>query len=746
MISELKRRNVFKVGVAYLVLAWVVVQITSIAVPALHLPNWINTAVFFFGLIGFPFALFFAWAFEITPDGIKLESGISSGDSTAALMGRRLDFIIIGLMAIALIYFIYESRFQSPTALVSPTDQADVIAQVSIKVNANNPLISEPKGTSIAVLPFVNMSSDKEQEYFSDGISEEILNVLAKIPKLQVTSRSSAFAYKDTKINISEVAKVLGVKNVLEGSVRKSGARVRITAQLINAETDKHLWSDSYDRELDDIFQVQDEISAEIVDALKETLGISLVKTVSFAQTINPKAYDLYLQGLRGLHTYTFESLDNAAAALELATDIAPEFLMARIKLAETYARQIITGSRFDWLILDKAEALIKGVLSINPNSAEAYFVRSLIIKTDRKLRNQYAKEAYRLNPNNVDIIIRHAQSNGAGMGEDNARALFKRAQKVDPLNADLPYFFAVYLVQTLQKYSEAEQTLKQAIKVNPKNTFYPFYLGQIYAQHMGKIVDAIKLAENGARLDPNDPYFPQALSVYYLSLGSGLKSLEFADKAMSINANNAEIINQKVNSLIYLGQTVQALKLINDTVADANTVYPSKQVKERFITGAIYLLLKQQKFADAEALINLHIPGINESGNQSPPETLNEIENVNGILLLARVYKAQGQLAKVEKLVERVKGRDESFYLTGQARLLGIEYMNLAISSSLENNDEQTIKYLEAAIDNGYLYNWRAHLLQSPYFIDLAQRPDFMALIGRLETEMLKQIALLKQ
>jgi TolB-like protein/Tfp pilus assembly protein PilF len=611
-------------------------------------------------------------------------------------------------MAIALIYFIYESRFQSPTASVLPTEQAEVIAQASIKVNANNPLISEPKGTSIAVLPFVNMSSDKEQEYFSDGISEEILNVLAKIPKLQVTSRSSAFAYKDTKINISEVAKILGVKNVLEGSVRKSGVRVRITAQLINADTDKHLWSESYDRELDDIFQVQDEISAEIVDALNETLGISLVKTVSSAQTINPKAYDLYLQGLRGLHTYTFGSLDNAAAALELATDIAPEFLMARIKLAETYARQIITGSRFDWLILDKAETLIKEVLSINLNSAEAYFVRSLIIKTDRKLRNQYAKEAYWLNPNNVDIIIRHAQSNAAEMGEDNARALFKRAQKVDPLNADLPYFFAVYLVQ---KYSEAEQTLKQAIKVNPKNTFYPFYLGQIYAQHMGQIVDAIKLAENGARLDPNDPYFPQALSIYYLSLGSGVKSLEYAEKAMSINANNAEIINQKVNSLICFGQTAKALILINDTVADANTVYPSKQLKERFITGAVYLLLKQKKFDDAEALINLHIPGINEWVNQSPPATLNAIENVNGILLLARVYKAQGQLAKVEKLVERVKGRDESFYLTGQARLLGIEYMNLAISSSLENNDEQTIKYLEAAIDNGYLYNWRANL-----------------------------------
>ncbi|MFT5520223.1 MAG: hypothetical protein ACI9IA_000813, partial [Enterobacterales bacterium] len=207
--TELKRRNVFKVGVAYLVLAWVVIQVTDSAVPALNMPEWMNTVVFFLGIIGFPFAIFFAWAFEVTPEGIKKESEIAPEDSITSHTSRKLDFTIIGLLVLVAGYFIYESRFQSQSETL-------VTEKNSVEVDTSKKVSQAVEGSSIAVLPFVDMSPNRDHDYFSDGISEEILNVLAKIPNLKVTSRSSAFAFKGSKINISEVAKKLGVNNVLE--------------------------------------------------------------------------------------------------------------------------------------------------------------------------------------------------------------------------------------------------------------------------------------------------------------------------------------------------------------------------------------------------------------------------------------------------------------------------------------------------------------------------------------------------
>jgi TolB-like protein len=201
--------------------------------------------------MGFPFSLFFAWTFEITPEGVKRESSVRREESIAHHTGRKLDFVIIGLLIVGMGYFVYESRFAS--------EKVEVATESVSTTPANTDAVEqEPQGSSIAVLPFVNMSSDEEQEYFSDGISGEILNVLAQIPKLHVTSRSSSFAVKNKEINLSEVARLLGVKNILEGSVRKSGDELRITVQLVAAGSDKHLWSKTFDRTLtvNNIFEI----------------------------------------------------------------------------------------------------------------------------------------------------------------------------------------------------------------------------------------------------------------------------------------------------------------------------------------------------------------------------------------------------------------------------------------------------------------------------------------------------------
>ena len=262
LLQELKRRNVFRVGVAYVVVSWLVIQVIETVSDPLGLPDWTEAFFIVLVLAGLPIILLFSWAFELTPEGLKKTKEVDESESVTADTGKKLNQTIIVVLVLALAYFIWERQ-----GLVEQAEQStEQVAEV----------VETTGATSVAVLPFVNMSNDPDQEYFSDGISEELLNLLAKIPELRVPARTSSFQFKGQNLDIGDVAKQLNVKHVLEGSVRKADVRVRVTAQLIEADTGYHLWSDTYDRELDDIFAIQDEISAAIVSALSETLGLDV--------------------------------------------------------------------------------------------------------------------------------------------------------------------------------------------------------------------------------------------------------------------------------------------------------------------------------------------------------------------------------------------------------------------------------------------------------------------------------------
>ncbi|MDH3902866.1 MAG: hypothetical protein OES90_06560, partial [Xanthomonadales bacterium] len=268
--AELKRRNVFKVAVAYIIVAWLLLQVSDTLVPALHLPEWFNSGVAFVLIIGFPIAMIFAWAFEMTPEGIKKEKDVDRSQSITNVTSQKLNNVIIGVLVLALVYFAIDKFILAPGRTLPGSDQisqqaSDHTAETNEK-SALTPVEVTPdsieaNNKSIAVLPFVNMSSDPEQEYFSDGLSEELLNLLVKIPELHVAARTSSFSFKGQSIEIPEIASRLNVDHVLEGSVRKSGNQLRITAQLIQADNGYHLWSETYDRQLDNIFQIQDEIA-----------------------------------------------------------------------------------------------------------------------------------------------------------------------------------------------------------------------------------------------------------------------------------------------------------------------------------------------------------------------------------------------------------------------------------------------------------------------------------------------------
>ena len=321
-IKELKRRNVIRVAIAYGIAAWLLIEITATTFPILKLPDWSVTLVTVLVLIGFPLALIFAWAFELTPEGLKKEKDVDRSESITHITGRKLDFAIISALVLALVYFAYDEF------VIEPAQESDSAPEI----------IATEVQQSIAVLPFVNMSSDPEQEYFSDGLSEDILNLLAKIPELRVIARTSSFAFKDKNEDVRVIGQMLGVRTLLEGSVRKSGDRVRITAQLIDVSDGAHIWSETYDRTLNDIFAVQDDVAAAIIDALQIHVGVNPTRG---RPTENTEAYALFLKARSQL--YVFESRDAGEILLE-AIELDPGFAEAYELLAYSYWLQAGTG------------------------------------------------------------------------------------------------------------------------------------------------------------------------------------------------------------------------------------------------------------------------------------------------------------------------------------------------------------------------------------------------------------------
>jgi TolB-like protein len=396
--EELKRRNVFRVCIAYVLLGWVVLQAADFALDLIDAPNWIIQVFFIAGLIGLPFAIFFSWAFEITPEGIKREEDVDRSSSITPQTGRKLDRAIIFFLAAAVALLLvdrYVGDGERPQA-APDTAQTETSAEAT----------GEPDRTSIAVLPFVNMSSDPEQEFFSDGISEEILNSLAKVRELQVAGRTSSFAFKGQNDDLRQIGQTLGVDHILEGSVRKAGDKVRITAQLIQVEDGFHLWSETYDRELNDIFAIQDDIATRILEALTTTLDVTPGASES---PLGIAEYNKFLLGRQLMRERREWPLQQAAALFAEVTEAAPDYAPAWAERAITIMLLRDDLSSYGSIPLEEAMSLASEYLAraeaLDPNSPEMLAGYGLYYDNARQRERaiEYLERALAINPNLTD-------------------------------------------------------------------------------------------------------------------------------------------------------------------------------------------------------------------------------------------------------------------------------------------------------------------------------------------------------
>jgi len=496
LFKELKRRNVFKVGIAYLVLAWIVVQVTDAAVPALHLPDWVNSLVFFLGLLGFPFALFFAWVFELTPEGIKKESEIEPGESIATETSEKMSVVIIGLLVLALGYFVWERQNDRTS-----NDIGSILEKVKEDSDNNIPADSVFKAKlgeqSIAVLPFANRSNLADDLFFTDGIHDDLLTQLAKIKDLKVISRTSVMSYRETDKNIPQIAEELGVANILEGGVQRAGNRIRVNAQLIKVDTDEHLWAETFDREMtvDNLFEIQSEITKQIVNQIKGQLTEDEQHLLEDKSTNSLAAWEAYSKARALLmgSGYNFSKHKKAEPLLEQAVVMDVNFTLAHAALANLHGMLFWMGVDQTIERKNKAKSALDKAIELAPNSAEVlsaqgeYFYR---IEEDFKSALAMQNLALKAKPSDTDIMQKQGLAQRrVGLLQESINS-FLQAYQLDP-NDQNSISSAIETLDGLRDFKTIEEYLPNVLNKFPNSSELTLHAVAKELSSTGNVINA---------------------------------------------------------------------------------------------------------------------------------------------------------------------------------------------------------------------------------------------------------------
>jgi TolB-like protein/Tfp pilus assembly protein PilF len=453
--AELKRRNVYKVAVAYAVVGWLLVQVATQVFPFFDIPNWVVRLVVLLLIVGFPIAVVCSWAFELTPEGIKREGEVDRSRSITRRTGRKLTALIVVVAALAagvtLFRFLHLER--------------------GTTAGKQTPLAAEIDSKSIAVLPFENLSEEKANAYFAEGIQDEILTRLSKIADLKVISRTSTQHYKSAPENLPEIARQLGVAHILEGSVQKSGDAVRVNVQLIKAASDSHLWADTFDRKLTDIFSVESEVAKAIADQLRVHLTGREEQVIAARPTEHPEAYDAYLRGL----AYSLKSGVTPANSLGAqkylreAVRLDPQFALAWALLSNVDAIGYLTQG-FQPTLREEARQAAETALALQPNLGEAilakgYYLYSCLKDYDAAVR--YYEQARQLLPNSSQIPESLAYVARRRGQWDRSETYFNEAERLNPRDLNLLSQHALFYID-LRRFPEALRKFDQLLAITP--------------------------------------------------------------------------------------------------------------------------------------------------------------------------------------------------------------------------------------------------------------------------------------
>ncbi len=566
--AELKRRNVYKVAVAYAVVAWLLLQAASIFFPAFDAPAWVMKIFIIVIIFGFPVALIFSWAFEITPEGIKLESEIEPSRSIKRRTGRKIVAVTIALAVVAVGLFAYQ--FVRSRSTITP-QQSEAA--------------TEQPNKSIAVLPFDNLSDDKSNAYFTEGVQDEILTRLAKVADLKVIARTSTQRFKSVPENLPDIAKQLGVANILEGSVQKVGDQVRVNVQLINALTNAHLWAEIYDRKLTDIFAVESDIAKTIADTLQAKLSSSAEHVLASRPTENPEAHELYLKGRYFWNRRTGANLQKAADYFQQAIGKDPAYALAYSGLADCHVllpayAELGSNPRDE---LPKALEASRKAVELDDTLGEAHTSLARALASDLQLPAAMSefKRAIELNPNYATAHQWFGECLQSQGHLEEALAELKRAQELDPLSLielkraqELDPLSLIinsvlgFALDTVGKGDEAIAQLHKTLEIDPNFTNAHGQLGNVL-EHRGRLNEAIVEYEKCYNSGAPDPIDLANRAAAYFLAGRKAEAQQDWDKLKSLSERQYVPAYSMAVVQVAFGNEDEAIRLLEKSYED---------------------------------------------------------------------------------------------------------------------------------------------------------------------------------
>jgi TolB-like protein/tetratricopeptide (TPR) repeat protein len=538
IIAELKRRNVFRAAIYYLAVGWLVMQVTDVLTSVLDLPDWTGRLVFLLLVIGFPVALLLAWAFELTPEGLRRETDAREDHASPGRSHRKSDYLLIGMIALVVAAYAWNSARQRGPETVEP-------GQIR----------------SVVVLPFGNLMNDPDQDYFVEGMHDALITQLSKINALHVISRTTAMHYAGTDKPLTEIARELNVDAVVEGSVLRAGDVVRITTQLIDARNDRHIWADNFDRELVDILVLYNEVTQEIAHQVRVTVTPNELASLEKSRPIDPEAYELYLKGRHLCGNWSPREMRQGAGSLQQAIQLAPDYAAPHAQLAMC----LVDSAFFEYVPPDeidsRARTAAMTAVKLDDRLAEAHVALGSVhyyLEFDPEAAEIEYLKALELNPNSVDTLLRLSWFYAESGRFDEAHSYTRRAVELDPLSTGarnaMGQFY--YLSRDVDR---AIQNFEEALNLDRSDPSLHYYVGLAYEQKH-QYEKAIALFESATALSDRAPLYLSSLGYAYGRAGMrdrALEILEGLEDAEDPSPFNLAVVH------LGLGDDAQALDLL---------------------------------------------------------------------------------------------------------------------------------------------------------------------------------------
>jgi TolB-like protein/Flp pilus assembly protein TadD len=730
VLEELQRRNVVRVAIGYIVSSWLLIQAADLVLENIGAPAWVMQTILLVLALGFPVVLFFSWAYEVTPEGIKRESEVDRSQSITHVTRRKLDKAITAVLIIALAYFAVDKYVLSerPDAVLPQT-----VAESVVEEPAAPTAVDEVIGKSIAVLPFVNMSDDKSSEYFSDGLADTVLHMLAQIRELRVAARTSSFKFRDQALDISEIGTQLNVASVLEGSVQRSGDTIRVTAQLIDVSNGYHLWSGNFDRELDDVFAIQDEIANEVVAALKiSLLGESGNRIVS-DDTNNVDAYTEFLLGINDLSSPSTVTLPTAIEHLHEAIRHDPNYARAHSSLGRAYLELS------DYGLMNMTEAIVVArsaasrALDIAPHSSEALAVIGLAERLNGQelMAGQLLEKAIENGPSDVIALKYYADYLRNNARPTEALATYRKIISLDPLN-ESAYTFLASLFSSLQRFEEAAATFSKLREIAPMSANARAF-ESYFESDQGNLAVALQTMKDAHELDPDDAELSAEVGRLYLALDMPAQARQWFDRAVETDARNWIARSGPLFLNYYLQENEDenfrlARELLEDGIED--------RASSRFM--ALMVLVEHAANTGRHDLVLDVLDNLYPNLFDDPPHDL-EKDSV-GLLFVGLALRQSGEVDRgsylLQKYIEYRTPRDQAY---------GVSRSSIAVELALGDLDGAR-EMLPEFEKIRYYWGFNRTLLERSHLFDpLREDPAFVAMLEKYRAEAAEQRTLLQ-